>query len=273
MQKTFPAHGPASVYVEIGSGLVRVDATDIAETAVHVDGDGADDTTVELRGDQVVVIGPPRRVGFLSFGSDLTVTVTLPTGSDLTTRLGSADLVATGRLGGGRLKSGSGQVQAEAFTDDTVIQTGSGDVEVGSAEGHLRVKTGSGSVHVGRVAGPTALVTGSGRISVDTAVDQTVTKTGSGDVRIGQTSTDVSLRSGSGDLDIGSATRGVLKAKTASGSVQVGVPAGIPVWTDITSVSGDLRSNLQGAGQPGPGQDHLEIRATTVSGDVTLIQL
>ena len=45
------------------------------------------------------------------------------------------------------------------------------------------------------------------------------------------------------------------------------------MWTDVSSVSGHVRSDLVGAGQPEEGQDYLEIRATTVSGDVTLTQL
>lgn len=273
MHKTFPTPGPTALHVEIGSGLVKVRATDTTQTEVRVDGQDADEVTVEQRGDEIHVVAPPRRVGFLSFGSDLTVTVTLPLDSDLATKLGSADLVATGRLGSGRLRTGSGDIQVEELTGDTAIQAGSGDVTLGSSAGHLRVKSGSGSVRVGLVAGPTVLATGSGQIAVDAVTEQTATKTGSGDVRIGELSTDVSMKSGSGDLDVASARRGTLQAKTASGRVQVGVPAGIPVWTDITSLSGDVRSNLRGAGQPEAGEDYLEIRATTVSGDVTLIQL
>ena len=45
------------------------------------------------------------------------------------------------------------------------------------------------------------------------------------------------------------------------------------MWTDISSVTGSVRSNLQGAGQPAEGQDYIELRAKTVSGDVYLEQL
>ena len=273
MDKTFPTTGPTSLYVEIGAGLVNVQATRTTATEVVVEGHHAEDVLVEQRGEQVVVISPPRRVGFFNVGGDLIVTVTVPLDSDLATKLGSADLVATGRLGGGRIKSGSGDVRLDALTEDAVIQTGSGDVEVGSSLDNLRVKTGSGSVHVGRVAGPTVVVAGSGRITIDVAEDETVAKTGSGDVRVGEVSDDLTVTSGSGDLDVAAVRRGSLKAKTASGSVRIGVPPGIPVWTDISCVTGDVRSNLEGAGRPEEGQDYIEIRATTVSGDVTLSQL
>jgi hypothetical protein len=100
MQKSFTTKGPISLYVEIGAGQVQVRATETTGTEVHVEGRGADDVTVEQRGDQVEVVGPRGGggFGFLGFGSDLSVSVTMPLDSDLTTKLGSADLTATGRL-------------------------------------------------------------------------------------------------------------------------------------------------------------------------------
>jgi hypothetical protein len=53
----------------------------------------------------------------------------------------------------------------------------------------------------------------------------------------------------------------------------VGIPAGTPVWTDISSLTGRIHSTLSGAGQPAEGQDHVEVRATTVSGNVSLVEL
>lgn len=272
MDKTFPTTGPASLYVELGSGTVEVRTTETPETSVHVDGHGAEDVTVEQRGEQVVVIAPPRRSIF-GFGNDLAVRVTLPHDSDLATKLGSADLVATGRYGACRVKSGSGDVHIDELTDAAVVQTGSGDIRIDRSLDHLRIKSGSGSVHVGRVAGSTAVVSGSGRITVDDTEDELVAKSGSGDIRIGDARTDVSLSSGSGDLQVESIRRGVLKAKAASGDIAVGVPPGVPVWTDVSCVSGSVQTNLQGAGQPEDGQDYIEIRATTVSGDINLNQL
>lgn len=274
MHQSFTTIGPTSLYVEIGAGDVRVEATETTVTEVSVEGRGADDVTVEQRGDEIVVLGPRGSgLGFFGFGSDLEVTVTLPLDSDLTTKLGSADVTATGRLGRARVKSGSGAVSIDELTDNAVIQTGSGDVEVGSCLADLRVKTGSGHVQVGRVGGSTAISSGSGRITVEACEEVTVTKSGSGDVHIADAATDVSMTSGSGDLELGSIQRGVVRAKTASGSVRIGVPAGIPVWTDVSCLTGDVRSNLEGAGRPEKGQDYIEIRATTVSGDVTLSQL
>lgn len=273
MKKTFQTPGPTSLYVEIGAGRVQVRATDTTETSIRVEGRDAEDVVVEQRGDQIAVIAPHRRAGFLRSGDDLTVTADVPTDSELVTRLGSADLGAAGRLGAVRARSGSGDVRLDALAADAVIQSGSGDVEVTSSLGDLRVKTGSGSVRIGQVAGSTVITSGSGQITVDTASETTVAKTGSGDVRIGDATSDVAITSGSGDLEVGALQRGAVRARTASGDVRVGVPAGIPIWTDVSCVTGHLRSNLEGAGRPDPGQEYVEIRATTVSGDIDLTQL
>ena len=272
MRKTFDTPEPTSLYVEFGSGRLTVHAAETPTTEVEVEGRRAEDVTVEQQGDQIVVIAA-RRSGFLPFDSDLAVTVSLPLDSELSTKLGSADVQASGRLGVVRIKCGSGDVSLDETVQDVVVQTGSGDVRLDTARGDLRVRTGSGGVQLGRVTASTVVVSGSGRITIDAAAGETVAKSGSGDVRIGSTDHHVSMTSGSGDLEVVAISRGSIKAKTASGDVTVGVEAGVPVWTDISTVTGDVSSNLEGAGRPEEGQAHVEIRATSVSGDVVLTQL
>lgn len=273
MHKTFTTEGPASLYVEIGSGDVKIHTTGTDLTEVHVDGRDAEDVTVEQRGEQIVVIGPPRRGGLFGGGSSLNVHVTMPLDSDLATKVGSADILATGRYGAARIRSGSGEVKVEDLTDDAVIETGSGDVEVDSSLGDLRIKAGSGDVTVGRVAASLVISTGSGSVQLGSAEDTAALKSGSGDIEVKEAHTDLSTVTGSGDVHVGRIHRGAVQAKAASGDIHIGVPAGIPVWTDISCITGHVRSNLEGAGQPEKGQDYIEIRATTVSGDITLSQL
>jgi DUF4097 and DUF4098 domain-containing protein YvlB len=115
--------------------------------------------------------------------------------------------------------------------------------------------------------------TGSGDVQIGASHAETVVKTGSGDLRVGEAHHDVSLATGSGDFVIDHVHRGRLSAKGASGDVRVGIPSGLPVWTDLTTLSGSIRSSLEGAGQPAEGQDHVELRAKTVSGDIVLTQI
>jgi DUF4097 and DUF4098 domain-containing protein YvlB len=273
MQKTFDTSGPITLYVELGSGDLRVHAEETTQATVHVDGRDADEVVVEQRGDQIVVLAPRRKTGFFGVGNDIRVTATVPVDSDLVTKCGSADVTATGRYGAARIKAGSGEVRISDLTGDSTIETGSGDVAIDTSLANLRIKAGSGDVGIERVAGATVIATGSGSIFVGRTEDEAVVRSGSGDVQVKDALTDLSVTTASGDLRIDTFRVGTLKAKGVSGDVHVGVPAGIPVWTDISSVSGSIHSTLEGAGQPTEGQDFIELRATTVSGDILLQQL
>jgi DUF4097 and DUF4098 domain-containing protein YvlB len=178
-----------------------------------------------------------------------------------------------GRIGQSMVRSGSGDVELEDVEAELVVETGSGDVHADRVAGDLRVKSGSGDVAVDRIDGTATISTGSGDVMVETAGDSLQVKSGSGDLQVREALNDVALSTASGDLLIDRMHRGQLAAKNVSGDIRVGIPAGIPVWTDITSMTGSVRSNLEGAGEPEEGQDYIELRAKTVSGDVYLEQL
>jgi DUF4097 and DUF4098 domain-containing protein YvlB len=274
MEQHFDTPRPVSLYVELGKGHLTVEATDTSQATIVVEGQHAEDVIVEHKGDQLAVIGPRQRMGFFGGGEpSLDITVRVPTGSDLVTKTGSADQVAWGSFGNAKVKSGSGDVELDRFTGPVIVDTGSGAVSVAEVGGDLRVKSGSGDVDAGVVQGTVAVSTGSGDITVGTAHGTAQVKSGSGDLTVTIAHGDVSLSSASGDLRVGTMQRGAFTAKNASGDIRVGIPSGIPVWTDVSSLTGRIGSDLEGAGQPGPGEDYIEVRATTVSGDIVLEQI
>lgn len=270
MQKTFETPGPTNLYVELGSGSLTVHTDDVATTTVDVTGRDAADTTVEERGRQVVVLAPRNRVGFRGGEDNLTVHVTMPHGSSLATKLGSADVTAHGRLGETRVKTGSGDVTLGHVEGKALVEAGSGSISIDEITDDLRAKTGSGDVEIGRAAGTTSVSTGSGDVTIGAAPLPLTAKSGSGDLRVREAGSDVTLTTASGDLVVDSMHRGQLQAKNVSGDIRVGIPAGVPVWTDVSSMTGHIRSSLQGAGQPEDGQDFVELRAKTISGDIHL---
>lgn len=268
----FETPTPIDLYVEQGRGTLRLEATETTTTAVTVTGPHADQVSVEQHGAEISIVCPRQGLGFRSADFRVEVTVTLPTDSRLVTRLGSADLVMTGRLGESRLKSGSGDTSLDTLAAAVSLETGSGDVRVRTAAGDLRIKSGSGDVAIGRVTGRVAVSAGSGDVTITDGDGPAVVKSGSGDLTIAVAGADASYTTGSGDLRIHEATRGRFETTSASGDVAVAVRAGVPVWTDVSTISGQLRSTLSGTGRPEPGQDHVELRTTTVSGDVDLSQ-
>ena len=266
---SFETPEPVQLYVENGSGHIDVTASDVAQTEVRIEGRHADQVQVVHDRGQVSVIAPKTRGVFGD--QKLEMDIVVPTDSSLVVRSGSADIRVSGQVATAKVKSGSGDVSLERVVGAGSIDTGSGDVALTAADGDLRVRSGSGDFVASRLGAATSVSSGSGDIRVEHAAGPVVVKTGSGDLEIDRAEDDVTMTTGSGDTVIRTATRGRITSKGASGDVRIGVPAGTPVWTDITTVSGTVRSGLEGVGEPEQGADHIEVRATTVSGDVHLL--
>ena len=267
----FETHSPVNLVVEISKGNVHVRCTDTTESTVLVEGKHAEDVVVDQRGDSITVTEPGR--GRIFGDNTLRVEVVVPETSNPAVRTGSADIQLEGRAGHAQLRSGSGDCSADTVEGHLLVETGSGEIRVDDVRGNLKVKSGSGDVEIGEAGGTSSISTGSGDVTVENAHGTTVVKTGSGDLSVGAAHGDTSFSTGSGDVSVDQVHRGRVTVKGASGDVSVGVTAGIPVWTDVTTVSGTIRSNLQGAGQPQEGQDHIEVRAKTVSGDIDLSEV
>ena len=265
-----PTRGPVHLYVEIGSGAIHVETGATTESQVIITGHDADRVRVDLAGDDLSVVAP--RHGSSFFGADhhLDVRVVVPPGSDLATKTGSAGLLARGSLGAVSLRSGSGDVDLERVDGAGRIEVGSGDITIADAQHELRLKSGSGRVSLARTGAEVTVSTGSGDVTIGRCEAATVVKTGSGHLRVTESHADLALSTASGDLVVETLHRGRVTVKGASGEVRLGIPAGVPVWTDISTVTGRISSSVPGSGQPAEGQDHVEVRVTTVSGDVAL---
>ncbi|HXH80013.1 DUF4097 family beta strand repeat-containing protein [Nocardioides sp.] len=272
VQRSFETPQPIELYVECHSGRLTVTAADVTRTDVTVTGKHADEFVVEQREDKIQVVGPRSGIGFLTGGAGkANITVVMPDQSSVTVKTGSADTQVHGAIGALWLNTGSGDVSVELVDGVAELQSGSGDLRLIELRGDTRIKSGSGDVVVRRCS-DLAVSTGSGDVLVESVGGRLVVKTGSGDVQVGEAADDLSLSTGSGDLSVELARRGRYVVKGASGDVRIGIPSGTPVWTDITTMSGRVQSDLTPVGAPAEGQDHLEIRATTASGDVTLQQ-
>ena len=274
MEQSFETPQPIELYVECRSvgGRITITASDVTRTEVTVTGKHAEDFVVEQRDDQVQVVAPRSGVGFLtSGGGKANITVVMPAQSTVTLKTGSADTQVLGAIGGLWINTGSGDVSVELVDGVAELQSGSGDLRLVELLGDTRIKSGSGDVVVRRCS-DLAVSTGSGDVLIESVGGRLVVKTGSGDVQVGEAADDLSLSTGSGDLSVELARTGRYVVKGASGDVRIGIPSGTPVWTDITTMSGRVQSDLTPVGAPAEGQDHLEIRATTASGDINLFQ-
>lgn len=273
MHYEFPTTAPQDVFVELQGGDLRVTAETSQESgAVTVDvmGDGEDGVDVRQH-ETTLSIEAPRRTGFFAGRIDVAVRVRVPAGSTLVTRVGSADVTGRGTFATVDLTTGSGDVSVDTVTGHAAVKTGSGSIAVRTIGGNARVKAGSGDITLGHVAGSAQLSTGSGSIEVRSAEGALSLKSGSGDVTVGHVAHEATLTAASGDLSVGHAGHGRLELNNVSGDIQVAVPPGTPVWSDVTSLTGRVRCDLPPTGAPAEGQPYVELRAKTVSGSIHLL--
>lgn len=269
MREQFTTPEPPELIVELGRGSLRVDAVEgSTETLVEITGQDAESTSVQQHG-RTVSVRVPREHGWRSFLRDLQVSLTVPAGSDLDAVLGTASLDTRGPLRRVTGKSGAGEVHLDRVESCSLL-SGSGDVRVEEATGAVSVKTGSGDVVVRHAGGESSLVTGYGDIDLRTTLGPVQARTASGDVEVGTARHDVSVTTASGDVDVRVMTVGTLRATTAAGDITVGVPSGTPVWTDLSTVSGDVEPRLEQLGSPGEGQPYVAAHLRTVSGDIRI---
>jgi DUF4097 and DUF4098 domain-containing protein YvlB len=277
MNENFDTPEPIELHVENGRGSIDITATDTTETSVQITGESADEFEVRDLTDghgprRIAIIAPRRNGGFFGKDHKADIRVVMPATSSAVVKSGSADVATHGHLGATLVDSGSGDVRLELIDGPAKLQTGSGDVIVEHLTGEAKVKSGSGDVQVRRADGALVVSTGSGDVRLGKATGSAAVKTGSGDAEVITLSDDLVFTTGSGDLAVEVAKAGRITAKTASGDVRIGVPAGTPVWTDIRTVSGRLHSEIASTGEPAPDQAFLEVSVTTASGDVTLHQ-
>lgn len=278
--QTFATAKPPTLSIEARSGSVTIDTDETDETVVEVafrSGDRAAEdlataTVVEQSGDTIVVRVPKRGSGFLGRQPRVDIQVTAPHGSRLAVGTHSADVIARGRYGDGRVNTGSGNVQVAMLSGAGRLKTGSGNVTLEAAEADVDIKTGSGDITVGWATGAVSASAGSGDVTVDNGKQAIHAGTGSGNITVGEAEGDVESKTGSGNVRIRQVQRGRTRARAASGNIHVGVRDGTAAWLDVSTVSGTVRSELESAGEPGPADERVELGLTTVSGNVTIVR-
>lgn len=277
--REFDTPGTVRLRIELQSGDITVTAVEASTTSVQIEpgpGDAArelaEQTIIEQRGDEIVVLAPRRLASFFRRTPSLDISVRLPVGSSLDAELNAGDLTASGSLTAARIKTGSGDIRLDTVTQSVDVATGSGDVVVRDSHGSTRLSTGSGDIGLQAAGGRATLATGSGDVRVRQAGDAVDIKTGSGDAQVDDAHGDVSIKSGSGDQQVGRAARGRVHCQTASGDVHVGVAEGTAAWLDVHSLTGTVSSQLGEAGPPSEGEETVEVHANTVNGDITVVR-
>ena len=250
------------------AGNVEVTGWDRAEVYVVAELDEDVDRVDVTSGDgrTVIKVVPPRGSGR---SGEATLTVHIPHGSELEVTSVSADIVSRKVFGEQRLRSVSGNIDADGVRSNVEIKTVSGDaklVGLGQAA-RSRLTTVSGEARLDRVAGELEITSTSGDIVVRSGVVEVVR-----------------VRTTSGDVDFqGTLAEGArLEAESVSGDLSVRAPAASGYEYEIATFSGDIDSCFDARPEPtsryGPGSrlfgkrgdGRAHVRIKTMSGDVEI---
>lgn len=178
----------------------------------------------------------------------IAVSVQAPLGSHVDAHTGAGHVTISGGAGRLNLHTGSGRITTDQAEGAARVDTGSGTVRLGPMGAGLRAKTGTGDIEVTAVGGASTVVTGSG------------------DVWLGAVTSDVLARTGSGRVTIANAAAGELELHTGSGAIHVGIRKGSPAEVDLSSGTGEARSELDLTTNPPSSKPPLRVRGRTGSG-------
>ena len=222
--ESFAVVGHVNLDIDVTAGAVLVRTAASGTVSVSIDTANASDFTIALMGDTVVA-----RAGRRSRSAR--VVIDCPAGSDVSVHGASLDVTARGPLGSLRVRTASGDVEA----DDVVrfeATSASGDMRLG-----LVRTTVSGSV-------------------------------ASGDLRIERVGGDIEFGSASGDVSIGRCDGSSIELRSLSGDVRVGLPSGIRVEPEISTLSGKVVLPTTARTEVTGERRSVRLRLRTVSGDV-----
>lgn len=275
----FDTPDPIVTTVDLEVGDLRVTAADRTGTVVTVrptdpaldlDVRAAEQTRVEYADGRLLVRGPRQRGrGLFGRPGSIDVEIALPAGSDLHAEAGVAAVHVSGALGGGRIRTGAGDVHLES-TGALDVTTASGAVTVGTVTGAASVHTTSGTLRLGRVDGDATVRNSNGDCLVGEVTGNLRVQTGNGTVLVERAGADVTATSANGDVRIGAVTAGSVSLRTAMGELEVGIPAGTAAHLDLHTQFGTVVNRLDAAAAPSPGEPVVDVRARTSYGDIVI---
>jgi hypothetical protein len=275
----FDTPEPINVELELGVANVRIDASDRTDTVVDVqpgdptkraDVTAAQQTRVEYANGTLLITAPKGWRQWTPWGGheSIDVRIEVPAGSTVRGAAGVASLRATGRLGECAYRAGVGDVVLER-AERVEIKSGAGGVAVDAIEGRAEIKT-AGSIRIGTIGGPAVIKNTNGDTRLGEIAGDARVHASNGSIAIDLARSGVAAKTANGDVRIEEVRSGSVVAQSALGTVEIGIPNGVPAWLDLETKFGHVRNDLEDAERPEPGEDAVEVHAHTSMGDVTI---
>lgn len=246
--ETFSVGDAVRLDVSVPSGEVEIRTGSAGTVDITIEAADVDAFAVSQLGSTITVRNENRWRGR---GRSVRVVAEVPPGTDVETSTAAADVRLAGRFGNTRVRTASGDVDI-GTVGRLEVTTASGDCRVGDVDDDARVNAVSGDCHAGTIGG---------RLNASSA---------SGDIRVGVVRGDLNAASTSGDVRVERCDGDDISLRSVSGDVVIGLPSGIRVDADISTLSG--RTSLpdpadRPAGDPTTRRP-VRLRLRSVSGDI-----
>jgi DUF4097 and DUF4098 domain-containing protein YvlB len=234
--------------VHLPSGGIEVREGPPGSVEVTIDASDPDLVVVSQVGD-AVSIRQESRWGFRP--RSIRVFATVPPRAELELVSASGDIRITGSLGPTRVRSTSGSVELDAVA-------------------RLELSTTSGDLRVRRVGGDCTVSTVSGAGSIESIEGSFTGSSVSGDLRVSYVGGDLRIGTTSGNIRVERCDGGDVTLKSISGDLSLGLPTGIRVDADLSTISGRASLPDSEARATGEARRPVRLAVRTVSGDVTI---
>ena len=231
---------------------------------------------IEQRGDTIRIGEEMRRVRNLS----VTYVIEVPRETEISSAVLSGAQTIQGVRGPVKAEAASGSIRVSNVERQAQLSSLSGSIRADNIGDDLRANSASGAVTVSNIKGDVRISALSGSTQIIQPGGRVEASTASGSVSVEGATSDVKAHAASGRVNVqgnpGSSSYWDLK--TASGSVQLGVPANANFHLAADAVSGEIRADIpvvieeQGKhslrARVGTGGGRIEIH--TVSGEIRL---
>jgi hypothetical protein len=254
--RNYAVSGPIRLELTNASG--NVDITGSADGKVHVHGEvrasgmglgneqkRLDDTVakppIEQKGDTIRI---GKEVSSLR-NISISYIIQVPHDTEVSTTLASGSQTIRGVRGPVKVQSASGSIRVEKIDRDSHLTTMSGSVSATDVGDDVQISAGSGSVNVSNTKGDVRVNAKSGGIHIAGPGGRVEAETKSGEVEVQGASNDLKAHAASGRVIVrgNPAANSYWELKTASGSIQLNVPASASFHLSAQAVSGEIRTD------------------------------
>jgi len=291
LDRTLSVKGPIRLELHNTSGDVSIAGSSDGKVHIHAEARASgmgfaspekrisefiSNPPIEQRGDTIRVGEEMRRMRNLS----VTYVIEVPRETEISSAVLSGAQTIQDVRGPVKAEAASGSIRVSNIERETQISSLSGSIRADSIGDDLRANSASGTVTVSNIKGDVRISALSGSTQITKPGGRVEASTASGSVSVEGATSDVKAHAASGRVNVqgNPGTSSYWDLKTASGTVQLGVPSNANFHLAADAISGEIRTDIpvvveeQGKhslrARVGTGGGRIEVH--TVSGEIHL---